>query len=78
MSRELKFKPEITRVKLNPEQVALICDCYSDGWRTILYCPSATTGATSGCPGDGRGPLPEPIGKAIWGSVWRTSNAASS
>ncbi|MFH1902231.1 MAG: hypothetical protein ABIK26_08275, partial [Candidatus Omnitrophota bacterium] len=26
--RKLKFRPEITRVKLNPEQAVLTCNCY--------------------------------------------------
>ena len=25
----MKFRPEITRVKLNPEQAVLTCNCYS-------------------------------------------------
>lgn len=29
MSRKLKFKPEITRIKLNPEQAVLECICYT-------------------------------------------------
>ena len=28
MSRKLKFKPEITRVKLDPEQAVLSCACF--------------------------------------------------
>lgn len=31
MSRKPKFKPEITRVKLNPEQAVLVCDCFTTG-----------------------------------------------
>jgi len=31
MPKKLKFKPSITRVKLNPEQAVLICSCYSAG-----------------------------------------------
>ncbi len=31
MSRKPKFKPEITRVKLNPEQAVLACSCYDRG-----------------------------------------------
>ena len=30
MAGKLKFKPIISRVKLNPEQAVLACDCY--GW----------------------------------------------
>jgi hypothetical protein len=28
MAKKLRFKPTITRVKLNPEQAVLSCDCY--------------------------------------------------
>ena len=31
MPRKPKFKPVITRVKLNPEQAVLSCDCWSNG-----------------------------------------------
>jgi hypothetical protein len=34
MPRKSKFRPEITRVKLNPEQAVLACDCYDVG----VYC----------------------------------------
>ena len=33
MTRKPKFKPVITRVKLNPEQAVLTCNCYSGGMR---------------------------------------------
>ena len=33
MSKKPKFKPVITRVKLNPEQAVLACNCYSAGQR---------------------------------------------
>lgn len=33
MSKKMKFKPEITRVRLNPEQAVLACTCYSGGLR---------------------------------------------
>ena len=29
MAEKLKFKPVITRIKLNPEQAVLSCTCYS-------------------------------------------------
>ena len=32
MSRKAKFNPEITRVKLNPEQAVLVCQCATDGY----------------------------------------------
>ncbi|MFH1191660.1 MAG: hypothetical protein V1670_05645 [Candidatus Omnitrophota bacterium] len=35
MPKKPKFKPVITRVKLNPEQAVLSCTCYQDGGRTL-------------------------------------------
>ena len=29
MPRKPKFRPEINRIKLNPEQAVLMCDCYN-------------------------------------------------
>jgi hypothetical protein len=29
MPRKPKFKPVITRIKLNPEQAVLVCDCWN-------------------------------------------------
>lgn len=31
MAKKPKFRPVITRVKLNPEQAVLSCDCYELG-----------------------------------------------
>lgn len=43
--RKPKFKPEITRVKLNPEQAVLQCTCFDTG-----SCVSGSTrGTLSGC-----------------------------
>jgi len=36
MSRKPKFKPEITRIKLNPEQAVLSCTCYMSGHKLTL------------------------------------------
>ncbi len=36
MGRKPKFKPVITRVKLNPEQAVLTCDCYNLGNRGFI------------------------------------------
>ena len=41
MSRKLKFKPKIARIKLNPEQAVLTCSCY------VGYL-AADTGVTTG------------------------------
>lgn len=35
MSRKPKFRPKITRIKLNPEQAVLVCDCYNVGHKYI-------------------------------------------
>ena len=35
MSKKLKFKPEITRVKLDPEQAVLNCSCYDIGLQAV-------------------------------------------
>ena len=43
MSRKPKFRPIITRVKLNPEQAVLACGCYSGG-RLGTKGPSAGSG----------------------------------
>ncbi len=32
MSQKPKFKPVITRIKLNPEQAVLQCSCYDTGY----------------------------------------------
>lgn len=31
MTKKARFKPVITRVKLNPEQAVLVCDCFNAG-----------------------------------------------
>lgn len=31
MNKKEKFKPEITKVELNPEQAVLACSCYDNG-----------------------------------------------
>ncbi len=33
MPKKPKFRPRITRIKLNPEQAVLACSCYSSGLR---------------------------------------------
>lgn len=35
MPRKQKFKPSITRVKLNPEQAVLSCICYQTGLKYV-------------------------------------------
>jgi len=39
-TRKRKFKPVITRVKLNPEQAVLTCNCYNVGNYNDSYGPS--------------------------------------
>jgi len=45
MPKKAKFKPLITRIKLNPEQAVLSCNCYSVGRRTV----NVTAGPTLMC-----------------------------
>lgn len=59
MSRKPKFRPRITRIKLNPEQAVLVCDCWDKGSRLFwwedpygrdsynAFLPTACTGKTS-------------------------------
>jgi len=35
MLSKQKFKPNISRVKLNPEQAVLVCACYNQGFGDI-------------------------------------------
>lgn len=46
MSKKAKFKPLITRIKLNPEQTVLACNCYDQG---RLVSSNQTAGSTSVC-----------------------------
>jgi len=39
MPRKLKFRPRITRIKLNPEQAVLACNCY-DGYLQAVWHPT--------------------------------------
>lgn len=44
MFRKPKFKPVVTRVKLNPEQAVLTCTCSSNG-----YVKVSGSGSVSAC-----------------------------
>ncbi len=35
MPKKTKFKPRITRIKLNPEQAVLMCECYLVGKKYV-------------------------------------------
>ena len=45
MSRKPKFRPRVTRIKLNPEQAVLACDCWNtgrksaEGWARYKWVP---------------------------------------
>ena len=45
MPRKPKFKPEIRRIKLNPEQAVLACGCY---WQGHKHTGTASMGPNSG------------------------------
>lgn len=32
MGKKSKFRPKITKIKLNPEQAVLSCICHTSGW----------------------------------------------
>ena len=60
MARKQKFKPELYRIKLNPEQAILACTCYTVGLIAIegptaiphAKCMSASKGS------EGYNPVP--------------------
>ncbi len=35
MPKKPKFRPRITRIKLNPEQAVLACNCFNSNWNVI-------------------------------------------
>ena len=37
MPKKQKFRPRISRVKLNPEQAVLSCSCFSGGWIPVEW-----------------------------------------
>lgn len=56
MSKKLKFKPELTRIQLDPEQAILYCSCYDGSGRSGLR--PATSGTGCSICGEGRGTVP--------------------
>lgn len=55
MSRKPKFKPEITRVKLNPEQAVLACTCYNNQRWTTSGGTQQSAGSNWACVSSGKG-----------------------
>jgi len=55
--RKMKFRPEITRVKLNPEQAVLSCSCYDSGvdYTTKVWSTNWDTSGVVACSRDGLG-----------------------
>ena len=49
MGRKPKFRPVITRVKLNPEQAVLSCNCYSMGYNYLTTQAGGIDNAYWGC-----------------------------
>jgi len=49
MSRRPKFKPEITRIKLNPEQAVAVCSCYDSGQQVMVSAYSFSVAKKLGC-----------------------------
>lgn len=54
MGRKLKFKPVITRVKLNPEQAVLSCNCFTTGASITGSALWNTTPLANHCYGAGK------------------------
>lgn len=66
MAKKMKFKPEVTRIRLNPEQAITICMCYNVGRSQTLR--SCSGKQTTVC---------ESEGKATLTSYYGTSAASS-
>lgn len=49
MGRKPKFKPMITRIKLNPEQAVLTCNCFNAGFRLYRTSIKTSIADVSGC-----------------------------
>lgn len=63
MPRKPKFKPEITRVKLNPEQAILACRCYPSG---IAYTHNSDSAGTPYIPACTYNHFPKQIIDVCW------------
>ena len=56
--KKARFKPQVSRVKLDPEQAVLLCDCYNSGERWMLTTPGTGADPVPGpglCWGTGKG-----------------------
>lgn len=82
MPRKLKFKPVITRIKLNPEQAVLACECFALDHRvttgaywsnggTAQFCQGKTNPAIKVCASGGYD-----HGEGIH-TAWATSTSSS-
>lgn len=55
MAKKLKFRPVITRIKLNPEQAVLVCSCFSAGGQYLATTTARIrTGTSWHCEPNGR------------------------
>ena len=61
MGRKPKFRPKITRVKLNPEQAVLTCNCFSRGVIGVLPKTFSDVSYGTACEGE-RGRLGHIVG----------------
>ena len=52
MAEKNKFKPEVTRIRLNPEQAVTICSCYNTYKAVTLR--SCTTKQQTSCSSEGK------------------------
>lgn len=75
-----KFKPVITRIKLNPEQAVLSCDCAGGIWRYSAVLSGGTPGPIPYCMVGSRttGFGPTPCGTGSLPNVPRSEGGATS
>jgi len=67
--KKKKFKPVITRVKLNPEQAVLQCSCWDSPFHSHAFFPSHP-GPNASC---------DPVSKhsSHFSSTWTSGSASS-
>jgi len=51
MPQKTKFKPEITRINLDPEQAVLSCTCYNTSYKFVTNGTDKSGGSHNTCDG---------------------------
>ena len=75
MAKKPKFQPQIVRVKLNPEQAVLSCNCYNVS-RAAMGGPGEVR--TQGCFVQMSPLIPGGVSRVLWSSVCRAESNVSS